>query len=117
MTYKATRYVRHGDGPHPCPDAHPADPHNLRQSADHPGTWFCLHALGQELYEADRARQEAEEAAQRQEKAEQIADEQLRAYNDRWGATLAKAAGNFSLPRQVRELLVAASLAGMEAAR
>jgi hypothetical protein len=80
MTYKATRYVRHGDGPHPCPDAHPADPHNLRQSADHPGTWFCLHALGQELYEADRARQEAAVAEMRRADAERLAREGMAQY-------------------------------------
>lgn len=80
MTYKATRYVRHGDGPHPCPEAHPADPHNLRESTDRAGSWVCPHALGQELYEADRARQEAAVAEKRRADADRLAREGMEQY-------------------------------------
>lgn len=78
MTYKAQRYVRHGDGPHECPDAYVSKltgqpSHNLIRDPGNPGYWVCPYALDQERGEAHRAEQDRLIEEERHERARAIA--------------------------------------------
>ncbi len=120
MTYTARRYSRTGEGPHSCPDVDskrfPILAHNLERdrASALPNMWVCPHALGQELSEAHRAQMDADAATERQAKAEQIAADQIEEYGVSVEAderVSSYKGGTF------REMLTAAALAGMEAAR
>jgi hypothetical protein len=80
VTYKATRYVRHGIGPHRCPDAHPTDPHALMRDRAQANTWVCPRAFGQEVSEAYIALREASVAEMRRADADRLAREGMERY-------------------------------------
>lgn len=125
MTHTAETYVRTGRGPHRCPDAFDAAPHNLIEHPErgNPHIYVCPYDYDQERGEKYRERIAAEEAAERaaaqKERAEAIAAELAEEYGIVTD-TADERISSHGEAGSIREMLTAAALAGMtgtEAAR